>query len=119
MKTRLVVVQEARDYYRWRIQWEFLDEDERDGGYLVQMSDDGLGEPPNDREEWEHWAASRAVRETNGYMHDNTGAYWESRRLACAARDVAVLAIKQERPLPEWAKRALAEGWKPPKGWKS
>jgi hypothetical protein len=24
---------------------------------------------------------------------------------------------KANKPLPEWAKKALAEGWKPPKGW--
>jgi hypothetical protein len=24
---------------------------------------------------------------------------------------------KKEKPLPDWAKKALDEGWKPPKGW--
>jgi hypothetical protein len=26
--------------------------------------------------------------------------------------------LGENKPLPEWAKKALAEGWNPPKGWK-
>lgn len=46
---------------------------------------------------------------------------WESEKRAHAAMRVARVAIKMLRektPWPEWAKTALANGWKAPKGWK-
>lgn len=49
------------------------------------------------------------------------GFYWESRRDAEAAlRQIKAeaKAILQGAGLPEWAKTALAQGWKPPRGWK-
>jgi hypothetical protein len=44
---------------------------------------------------------------------------FDSRADAKKAIAAARLAIKSlERPMPDWATRALAAGWKPPKGWK-
>lgn len=46
---------------------------------------------------------------------------WESEARAKRALKVARDAIKVHEskiPWPEWAKQALSEGWKPPKGWK-
>jgi len=50
---------------------------------------------------------------------DTYGAYWESKKQAQAALRVAKEALKQERPLPDWAQKALEAGWTPPKGWKA
>ncbi len=113
MADRLVVVEECHLY---RIQWEC---DGDLGGYLCQDKKDGKGEPPKAREEWEHWAASRAVRETEGVEVDATGAYWGTLKEANSALRVAKAAMKQDRPLPEWATTALSQGWMMPKGWKA
>lgn len=113
MASKLVVVEEK---YKYRIQWE---EDDDLGGYLCQDEKDGEGDPPKDRESWEHWSASKAVRHLEGIQFDSFSGYWEEERLARAALQIAKEALKQERELPEWATTALAQGWKPPKGWKA
>ncbi len=115
MADKLVVVEEKYLYY---IQWELDDGDDL-GAYLCQNKMDGTGEVPTDRQEWEHWTASGAVRNTEGGAFDFKGAYWESEKQAIAALRIAKEALKQERPMPDWAKTALAAGWKPPKGWKA
>jgi hypothetical protein len=115
MADKLVVVEEKFLYY---IQWELDDGDDM-GAYLCQDKEDGTGDPPKERDEWEQWAASRAVRGAEGVAFDFKGAYWESEKLARAALRVAKEALKQERPLPDWAQKALEAGWKPPKGWKA
>ncbi len=114
MTDRLVVTDDER--HLLRIQWEC---DDDLGGYLCQDKADGKGSPPKARDEWEHWAASRAVLETEGVKVDTTGAYWSTLKEANAALRVARAALKQERPLPDWATMALSQGWKPPKGWKA
>jgi hypothetical protein len=115
MADRLIVSEEK---YRFRIQWEIDDGDDL-GGFLCQSADDGVGESPKDSADWEHWTASRAVRSSPGIQIDAFGAWWESRKEATAALRMAKEALKQKRPLPDWAEKALAEGWTPPKGWKA
>ena len=49
------------------------------------------------------------------------GYTWDSRaRAALMLKRIKAQFQAQEsgRPLPEWAKTAMAAGWKPPKGWK-
>lgn len=101
----------------YRIIW-MLEDDL--GGYLGQNKKDGTGPAPEEREDWEHWAACKAVLEMPSPKHrqDSTSFYWESESDAKAARRVAAEALKHERPLPAWAKTAIEHGWKPPKGWK-
>jgi hypothetical protein len=113
MACKLVITEERYSFF---IQWE---EDDDLGGYLCQSKTDGMGDPPKDRDEWEHWVASRAVRSAPGYKQGSFGAYWESEKEARAALRIAKEALKQDRPMPEWATTALAAGWKPPKGWKA
>ena len=46
---------------------------------------------------------------------------WPDRKAAAAVRQAIVAAVnakKAETPLPDWAQKALAAGWKAPKGWK-
>lgn len=112
--TAKLVIEEER--YQFRIFWE---EDDELGGNLCQDKSDGEGPPPKEREDWEHWAASKAVRTSAGVQFDSIGAYWESKSAAQAALRIAKEALKQERPMPDWALKALEAGWKPPKGWKA
>lgn len=116
MSDRLIITNE-RQAPGFRIQWAFEDDDL--GGYLCQNADDGKGDPPEDRDAWQHWAASKAVQAAPGYARDTISAFWETESQAKVALRLAKAALKQERPLPEWAQKALAEGWKPPKGWKA
>jgi hypothetical protein len=113
MADKLII---AEENHKFRIQWQF---DDDDGGYLCQDKSDVEGDAPKERDEWSHWAASRAVQHLEGIQHDSFSAYWENEKQARAALRVAKEALKQERPMPEWAQTALAEGWTPPKGWKA
>lgn len=110
-----------RDHYarEYRIGWE---DEEWGAGILGQSKEDGTGDAPKDRDEtdWEHWAACKAVLEMSPKVdHDRVGFYWPDERAVNAALRMVKMAIKQDRPLPEWAQTALAQGWKPPKGWKA
>lgn len=113
MAAKLVIEEER---YTFRIYWA---EDDDLGGHLCQDQTDGKGDPPKDRDDWEHWAASKAVRGLQTTQFDATGAYWESKKDAQAALRVAKEALKQDRPLPDWAQKALEAGWVPPKGWRA
>jgi len=79
---------------------------------------DGTGDPPKDREDWEYWAANKAARDIKP-KRDNRAFWWETKSEVVAALATIKLALKQERPLPDWAKQALAAGWKAPKAWKA
>lgn len=113
MTDRLVLDEEK---YQFRIRWEC---DDDLGGYLCQDKSDGKGAAPKEREAWEHWAASKAVRSAPGVQIDSCSAWWESKNEALGALRIAKAALKQQRPLPEWATMALAAGWVAPKGWKA
>jgi len=96
----------------WCIAW--FDEDEGVEGDLV------IGEMGADPESDE---ISRVVLGlgTHDYCQHETGRlYWESlsttRKALVVARKVWK-AVKAKRPYPDWAVKALAEDWKPPKGW--
>lgn len=46
---------------------------------------------------------------------------WDSKKAAFASLRVAnaaLVAAESDKPWPDWAQKALAHGWKPPKGWK-
>jgi hypothetical protein len=48
------------------------------------------------------------------------GFYWEQRSDAQQALTLAKLRIKEakdKKPWPQWAREAVAHGWKAPKGW--
>lgn len=104
--------------------------DENRGGwliswYLAETGDMGaaLGEgSPLAGSKDEHDIASLAAKAAatpstigfNGYR-------WESRadaQRALRAAKAALLDARSKVPLPDWAKQALAAGWKMPKGWK-
>lgn len=72
-------------------------------------------------DDWEHIAATIAVSKTEGVERlGSHGYYWETKGDAMKALRAAKAAIKDKskKPWPEWATKAVANGWKPPKGWK-
>lgn len=103
--------------YLSRIIWYFPDEGE-EGATIGEDPKAGLGDPPTDRDDWEDWCANKVAREANA-ERDRKGFFWDSAAAASAVLRQIREALKQDRPLPEWAKTALAEGWKAPKGWKA
>lgn len=97
----------------WRLAWN-QEESALIGDDLKWLT---ISTPPVDREAWESWAATRAAAETKP-RRDHFGYCWDTQKEAAAVARVVNAALKVERPLPEWAKQALAAGWPMPKGWK-
>lgn len=108
---------EGREY-EWTIVW-IIDGDT--GATLGQdvYKDADLARVDDDS--WDHIAATLAVSKTKGAKHNDRRHQYEWERLedAKAALRVARAAVKDKsgKPLPEWAVKALAAGWKAPKGW--
>mgnify|MGYP003494096662 FL=1 len=115
MADQLVVDEDRRGYFR--ITWYLADEGEM-GATLGDGGDIGQGEAPTERADYEHWLACKTCHES-GAARDGNGFHRESEKNARVVLRQIREALKQDRPLPEWAKTALAAGWKPPKGWKA
>lgn len=72
-------------------------------------------------EDTEHRAATEGAIALNTGELDADGLYWYTRSAASKALTAAKAALtvhRSAKPWPEWAKQALAAGWKAPKGWK-
>ena len=111
-KDKLVLDQD-RDG-RWLIGW-YLAEDEDIGACL------GEGHPHSTDSKDENDIASRAAFEAGPCTVYSDGYRWESRadvHRALRAANAALADARSKVPLPDWAKQALAAGWKMPKGWK-
>ena len=102
----------------WTLAW-WLAEDDAVGAYLGE-SDDLLREkkPPEDHEGWQMWAAQKAASESPGveFSIDHSIFYWHDEKDVKVALKMVNAALKRKRPLANWEKKALANGWKPPKG---
>ena len=125
-KDRLVVSDERE---RIGIYWECYDEElgwELGAALGERLDVSGIiGVPRLDRGDWEWVTAETAAAEfckEHGVLHSARGP-WEFDSFSQAKKCLrhVKLALKQDqgRELPEWAKTALAAGWKPPKGWKA
>lgn len=84
-----------------------------------------LGEPISDKDAITHRqniAALRGAQRVKVTCCSTSGAYiWETKKHAARAMRLAraeLKAIQTGRPFPDWAKQALAEGWKPPRRWR-
>lgn len=112
-KDRLSIF-ETRKGYVFYIGWLCWEDDYGDEEGLR------LGEGTGTEDLDDHRAAEQAVKDMKDGREESGAFFWESRSRAVKALKVAKEAIKNiEKPLPEWAKTAIAEGWKAPKGWKS
>lgn len=101
----------------YRLRW-FIEDDQEEAHALGEVMSI-LSEPePKERGVWEDWKAHQIVSEMKP-ARDRYGYFWDTKKDAEAVLRLVREALKQDRPLPEWAKTALAHGWKPPKGWKA
>jgi hypothetical protein len=117
MADTLMVTNEKQGEYR--ITW-YIEEDQDLGGSLG----DGQTYTQRDLEaaspcDWEHIKATMTASSTDGVERDMYGFFWTSRKAANAALRAVKAAIndKTNKPWPDWAIKAKAAGWDPPKGW--
>lgn len=101
----------------WKIVWYLAECGDYDyGAYL------GDAHPHSSDSKDDHDIASRAAFDAVApYSHNHVGYCWETRadaQKALRAAKTALLDAYSKTPLPDWAKQALAAGWKMPKGWK-
>lgn len=116
---KLVVVDARQRYAGYSICWFFPDEGE-EGGYLGddKYTERDLAKASN-REERDHILATITASKTDGAELTRDGLVWESRTAATnALRAIKAALQNSTAPWPEWAVKAKAEGWTPPKGWK-
>lgn len=109
--------------------------EERDGYGIAWFDEDGEGlrlgdspesencpTPPKNPDLAEHWHAYQAAIKSLGVeLSWNAAPRWDSMSSAKKALSAARAAVKiaaSNKPWPEWARQALAAGWKAPKGWK-
>lgn len=118
-KDRLFVNKDLhRDSYR--ITW-YLAECDDTGGTLGEgdeYTDEDLAKAsPEDRP---HLVACITAAKTDGVEQDNRGFHWASKAKAATALRAINLAMRTDggAPWPDWAIKAKAERWTPPKGWK-
>lgn len=94
----------------FRIGW-WIPEDQEVGATLGE--DIKVDDLPADDD---HAIAVRLILSLE-YEVDNFGFYWESK--SAASRVLRLIKDRlNNKEYPDWAKMALAEGWKPPKNWK-
>ncbi len=103
--------------YVIRIRWIVDDDCGADLGEDVYTKED-LDKA--DADSRDHILACLTAAQTTGVSRDERGYYWEGNSHATNAFRLINTALKNDPgvPWPEWAMRAKAEGWKPPRGWK-
>jgi hypothetical protein len=113
----LSLIEDPRNYC-WRIAWTFDGEEGAILGECGGYTDADLAKAKTD--DWDHIAATVAASKTAGVERDERGYYWESRKDAQAALRACKASVKDKssKPWPDWAVKAKAAGWKPPKNWK-
>ena len=121
MKDHLMI--DDADSYAYRIVWYLAEEQD----YGAVLGEGGVHPTREDLEKIEDFEdrttalCDIVAGESSGVQHDDKGYCWESRSAAQTALRSCNAAMKQlasGKPWPEWAMKAKAAGWKPPKGWK-
>ena len=93
-----------------------------EGARLVEVCDRGAAGGAYIIVQEENKAIIEALESANYAYKDRDGVYIiESIHVARKAKRLvnAVLwNMQNKKPLPDWAQKAIAEGWSPPKGWR-
>lgn len=121
-KDKLIVLEDRTGEFV--IAWWLAEEDEA-GELLGDRKHDRENLESPDRDAFECAAAYfegiEAARATGAYKRSARDPWvWDSRSKAAAALSIikaGISARRRSRTIPEWAKTAIAHGWKPPKGW--
>lgn len=133
MKPRLVITDENDGH---GLAWFFPEEEDIGGriGEWIHTDDDltavneeirqaAATDTLNEElfEKRENIVAALTARDTKNVQTGQFGYCWPSRAAANTALRLINLALKnltRDVPWPEWALKASAAGWKPPKNWK-
>lgn len=135
MKDKLVITEDHHGNYQ--LQW-YLGEEQDLGAVLgadcsaeskplLLIWGRALDKGEVHAEDLEHWAATvGAASQKRCEMYQRShgtvsGFYWEHKSDAQQALKLAKLRIEEAKaktPWPQWARDAVAHGWKAPKGWK-
>lgn len=102
----------------YQIAWYFPDIQET-GACLGDLCD--YPAPTTDeekREVWEMVTASKAVEPFSSGRKQHYGFEFETEHAAKKALAAANAALNLGPEMPDWAVKAAAAGWTPPKGWK-
>lgn len=119
------LVYDADHHGKWRIHWAIAEWDWEYGATLGdrKYSRSGLQRVINagDEEDIDAMLAGLVAQDLNPGK-DEWGFYWESKKDVAAALKQIQIGMKEYkkngcRPMPAWAKTALANGWKPPVDW--
>lgn len=115
----LVVDDHESRNWKYRLTW-YIPEDEDVGGSLGDMEYSESQLATSTSEDRDCIVAYLAAKSTEGAHRDTMGLFWETEAKARAALRVVKAALKADGgpPMPEWALKAIAEGWKAPKGWR-
>lgn len=103
----------------------YYDSVEGEFGLVLGQLHPVSADPPEDPGDFEVWLAETTIGDGKfpGTHLDRNGWYWPSNTAASNVLRAIKEAIKYHRSnnktsLPDWALKALSEGWKPPKKWK-
>jgi hypothetical protein len=115
----LIVDDTESGNWKYRLSWYFP-EDNDIGGSVGDSLYTEIDLKTLDALDVDCAIAYLAVAKFNGIQRDARGFFWDTRSAAQSALRVAKAAIKAgvDRPIPDWARQALAAKWTPPKGWK-
>lgn len=115
-RDRLII--DDNDYGIYRIVW-YLAENQDIGGVLgdEEYTDEQLAKCLSD-EDRQHIVATIAASKTIDVRCDSNGYFWETKAQATMALRACNAALRTKMVWPEWATKASAAGWKPPKNWK-
>lgn len=106
-----LVAQECRD--GWELVWAFEDDDG------CALGDEETGDPVTSAA-WSAVEAFAAANPDTVSRPRGDGFVFNTERTArkvLAVVNAAMLAAAANKPLPDWAQKAIAAGWKAPKGW--
>lgn len=116
----LVLSDSMGDGTVWRLTWYFPDEQEEGGWIGDEHGIEARPEPERGSEDWRVWRAVKVALEC-GATYDSHGLCFEEKSAGTKAlRRIKAewKAAESEVPWPEWALKAVSEGFKPPKCWK-
>jgi len=103
--------------YGYKIAWWIEVDPGNDYEYGAELGD---GHPHDPQSKEAHDMASVAAFDAEPPTYIRAGYHWETKAAAMRALRAANAALKVAQskvPLPDWAQKALAAGWKMPKGW--
>lgn len=117
--TARLAIDDRDDYGRYRIGWYFSE----DGDFGAMLGDTKYAERDLAKmtcsEDRDCVIAYLAAVKTEGVEVGRDGIWWDGRKRAQnALRAIKAAVSNAEHPWPEWAVKARAAGWTPPKGWK-